>query len=195
MPVVEPINEDALLQACLETLHTAFVGDFNDLDATIGIQCAPGMPPPMCNDIYMAVWFSSLIPLQNAGWLGEEYEVVVTITKKLGVIPTDRRGNIAWGAVQRGLWVMARKVIVALHGDQNLDYGPINRANELLGDTVNGHLEVLRVQPIQAPSVKGPDWFSALQPDGNPLPNAPAGMSLDVPFRGAKRMQTIESMV
>lgn len=143
-----------------------------------------GAPDPASGQVYVSVHAGS-VRNDDMESLDEYFEVLVTITLKIGYLPVDAYGPQVILKTTTGLYARAEAVRRVVH----MDYTAMTAANTTLGGSVNGFIEPLSYRGMRRPEVKGPAWFSAEDED-----NPPAGLSLELRFDGARRKQTLESM-
>ena len=160
-------------------------------------QCAvrpDGAPDPASGEVFVAVH-----PLgfrntdDGAHRLDEEVEVGVTLTMRSGWLPVDRFGPELVAKDNTGLYARAEAIRALCH----MDYTAINNANTAIGAGENGFVEPLKFRSCSAVRPQLPVWFSA---EGTSLNerqvkshvDATCGMSVELTFGGARRVQTLE---
>ncbi len=143
-----------------------------------------GSPEPASGQVYVSVHPGS-VRNDDMESLDETFEVLVTITLKVGYLPVDAFGPQVILKASTGLYARAEAIRKTCH----MDYTAMTAANTALGGSVNGFIEPLSYRGMGRPEVKGPAWFNA-EDD----PDPPAGLALELRFDGARRKQTLESM-
>ncbi len=143
-----------------------------------------GQPPPNAGQLYYGVhsgsWNGS--SQESGETLDEYYGVNVTITLRIGNVPTDRRGVVAI----RDLRKKAAECRAMLH----MSYATINYANahEEITSANNGFIEPLVFQNALNEQFRGPDWFWA---EGMDNAEANVGVSITLSFGNARRVQVV----
>lgn len=143
-----------------------------------------GAPDPVSGQVYVSV-HAGAIRNDDMESMDEYYEVLVTLTMKVGYLPVDAFGPQVITKATTGLYARAAAIRKTCH----MDYTAMTAANTALGGSVNGFVEPLSYRGMGRPEVKGPAWFSA-EDENDP----PAGLALEIRFDGARRKQTLESM-
>lgn len=187
----------ALLHAVADRVKTALTLT----DANVGISY-DGKPPAFEGEEFFVVHPGSVRNSADLS-LDELYGVSVTLTRRTAFSPQDRIGTAIMAKVTLGLYARADKVKVALHkSEQVLDL--IGGTTELqtwtggksysLENSVEGFIESLVFDRYSdEPMQKGPEWLWAT-PKGGHMNSQPAALALEIRFRDARRIQTIESM-
>lgn len=179
---------DAWCNAVLETVTDELVDVAPAPKGVIGLADEPGMPPPTCGWLYVAVYPAGWRPNGSvaAYRLEEEYSVGIALTRRFGMIPKSRE-SFAWNDVTLGLEPLARRIICRLMNKQ-IDVMQL-AANKIdgAGDLVNASIEPLVFAVAEGPTTVGVEWFAAAG-QGN---EKPAGKVLHLTFSGGKRVQEI----
>ncbi len=144
-----------------------------------------GSPEPSSGQVYVAVHPGDTTNEDDLS-LDESYELFVTLTMKVGYLPVDQLGQELLLKARTGIYARARAIALAVH----MKYEIMDAANASIGDTANGFHHPLVYRRMPKPVIKGPDWFNA-EDD----PNPPAGLAIEIRFDGARRKQTLESMM
>lgn len=144
-----------------------------------------GQPPPTCGQIYYAVHALSHDPetTNPDQWIGEVYNIGITITRRAAAVPTDRRPTETLYKATTGLEARARAVVKNLH----MKYDVITDANALISGT-DKIQEPLRWQGTDAePEEVDGTWYHG-------RPDERAGLTLTVRLGGAMRYQTLANL-
>jgi hypothetical protein len=141
-----------------------------------------GYPHPAAGEVFYAV-HPGYVNQDLDTCMDESYEVKVTITAKTGQAPLDRWGTRILTLASTGLYARAEAVRALLHMNETVRAS----ANTTIGAQDNGFTETLRYRGMGPPTPRGPEWFSA---EDESVP--PAGLSLELTFGGARRVQVIE---
>lgn len=169
--------------------HLRSTGVVNSSDPLLCDLAFEGYPHPAAGEVFYAVhagdWGVSGV---EGDWdLSERMGCVVTISKKLGYAPKDRRATDAWAKVLTGLDALSRKVVVALHQNQAVRA----QANTYLGATDGGFVTALLFKGATRPEIKGSDWFGT-EPSASG--DDVIGIAISLTFGMMERYQTIATM-
>jgi len=171
------------------------VGDLNEDNCELRIR---GMPPPWAGEEYVGLYATGWEPGElsriSDRAIDEIYSFAVTITRRIGFSPGDRRSGEIYYIVSDGMEARARQITAAILkkrleicGDANTRLQQITER----GTITNGlFVEPLRWQGTDAePREVGPEWFSA-----NPDDNRAYGFALDIRFGDIRRIHNVSSM-
>lgn len=146
-------------------------------------------PFPIVGDRFVGVhpgyWRQTGVGLD----LDEEYGISVTVSVRATKVASDRVGPQLLAKARGGLLELCEQVRAAIHMDsqESATAGVLPRANQMLGNQVNGFEEPLIFQDGGRATKRGAAWFGG---SGARL----AGLSQTLLFGRARRIQTIESM-
>jgi len=153
-----------------------------------------GQPMPSSGEMFVA--------LHPGGWRGisqdadieEEFSFLVTVTRRLGYVATDRAMREVWAKATEGIEAVCRTIIVGKPAKvTSADYGLhmnlviMAAANATITAGFAGFHEPVRFLDGGQPIERGPDWFSAGSETEGKRMNA--GISQTLTFGGAKRVQ------
>lgn len=173
----------AVAKATRDALQTAFSLDSNSCE--VGFD---GQPKPACGEKYYAVHQVSHGAVSGDWDLGEEYQLAVTITLRMGFAPKDRWGISVWLATG-GLEELCRQAIVSIHHNQALRIA----ANVYITGGASGKiLTPLQFIRLDNPTPRDYSWFTAAQPEGDRPPEC--GASQTITFGKCQRCQSIPDM-
>ena len=152
-----------------------------------------GQPKPSCGQRYWAVHSMGWSGLPDEDWaLGEEYQVAVTLTLRMGTAPKDRWGIAVW-LVDSGLEDLVRQTVTLIHHSQTVRLA----ANAFIAGGASGKiLTPLQLLRIDNPKPQGPRWFSADDPQltQQKYDISDCGVSQMVLFGRCQRVQSIPDM-
>lgn len=152
-----------------------------------------GQPKPACGEKYWAVHPLSWQGLPDEDWaLGEEYQVGVTLTFRMGVAPKDRWGLAVWLA-DNGMEDFVRRTITLIHHSQTIR---VAAGVYITGGASGKILTPLQLLRIENPKPQGPQWFSAEPVDltQQKYTVADCGVSQTMVFGRCQRVQSIPDM-
>jgi hypothetical protein len=179
----------ALVRACRQRLITD-LGETWDNRAKMDIQLPPGMPPPDCGQKFIAIWASSHSPglLNQEEGIDEICGVTVTVTFRTGEVPEADLAKQIVHKAATGMEALSRAIMVSLVKNR---WDVLQLANAEIVGTDN-FVEPLRWLGTDiGPTPRGPDWFTADVEN----PNArDFGLSMDIRFGQARRLQTFANM-
>lgn len=148
-----------------------------------------GRPTANCGQLFIAVHPGNWSNSSNLN-LDERFNLSVTVTVRAGFAPHDRVGTeVTYG--EDGVLAWADKIEKAVHRK----YHPTDQANQLLaqwaGDaTAYGFSEPLLFLDASYLGVKGPDWFTSDDADGD---DVPSGVAVELRFGKARRLQPADT--
>lgn len=154
-----------------------------------------GKPPAFAGETFWAIHPGEFDNDLDTG-RRDTYDVRITLTRKSGSYPDDRRGDELVVDPTDGMYYDAERLIAALHMDYTVldfvggTYGAGNWTggkSYSLGTSVNGFVEPLRFRMCSEPQEVGSSWFHS--EDGEEV----SGYVMLIVFGGALRVQTIES--
>lgn len=181
------MSHSALCQAVRNKLQTVF--SLGSDACEVGFD---GSVKPTGAQFYVAIHPLSMAGVSGDWDLGEEYQVGVTLSVRLGVTPYDRRGIDVWlnQSDETGLHQRVRKAVLAIHHNQEVRIA----ANALITGGVNGKIItplILMPGGVQPPQPRGYDWFGEAAPEGNTQTDD-AGASQTIVFGKCQRVQAID---
>ena len=178
------MSQAALCKGIRDHLQTVFTLDANSCE--VGFD---GQPKPMAGQEYFAIHPMGWTTVSGDWDLGEQYEVAVTVTRRLGSTPQDRRGVALWLTLTTGLEPRIRQVITAIHHNQLVRIA----CNVFITGGASGKLltppQFLRVEP---PVVRDYNWFTAEVPENPDYDKA--GVSQTIVFGKCQRVQSVPDM-
>lgn len=183
------MSQSAILQAVRDQLQQTFTLDADSCE--VGFD---GSPKPSCGELYIAVHPANWTGISGDYDLGEEFEVGVTITLRMGVAPKDRWGIAVFLTAPDGgpgLDALCRQAITAIHQSQTVRLAAdtyLTNAGAMGGGSI---LTPFRFKNGGKPSVKGPEWFDAA-PAGKAA--AECGVAQTITFGRCQRVQDIQDM-
>ena len=182
----------------------------NDLRTMLGVPSATyadaslicdlafeGMPHPAAGEVFYAVHDGGWNAAQTGDYdLFERMTVSVTITKKVGYTPKDRRATDAWATSSTGLDALARAVVKRLHQNQaiRLAANVIIGATDTLDSNPNGFETTVIFQGGSNVQQHGPEWFESPQYSGVSVPDKTVAISVRLDFGMADRLQGISGL-
>lgn len=181
---------DVLLLAVRDRLREKLNGQVESANIEVTFD---GRPFGMATETFVAIhegeWQPDGTIANSDECLPERFGVQVTVTMRCGFAPFDRIGTEVLADASRGLLMICRLVLVALH----MRYEVLHAANDRLAENVNGFFHPLVFADGGMTTPRGPQWFQAKTRSMKQDP--PAGLSRTLSFRDAQRVQTIESAV
>lgn len=190
------MSQRALLLACQDILQAA-PNQTPPALSGLGLPAAQcgvmfdEQPPPGCGELFVSIhpgdWSAD-----DVEGLKESYDLEITVTVRMAVIPRDRQSNVCVLASLGGKTLDAQleAIRALLHLDSVQDQW-LNRANFYIGGSASGFVEPPRFRGCSRPKPCGPDWFSADSDGKERLP--PVGLAQTLKFAGAVRLQRIET--
>lgn len=183
------MSQAAVCVAVRDTLQTLFGLDANSCE--VGFD---GKPKPMAGKFAISVHPLTWSGI-SADWdLGEEYQIGVTLSIRLGTVPADRRGIAVWldQPDGSGLHQRARAAITAIHHSQAVR---VAADAAITGGESGKILTPLLLMPggVQPPKPQSYDWFSAVAPSTQSQTDD-AGVSQTIVFGKCQRVQSIPDM-
>jgi hypothetical protein len=169
------------------------IQDLFKVDASICEIGFDGTPKPSAGEWYYAVHAGVMSSVSSDWDLGEEYQVQVTVTRRMGVTPTDRWGIGAWLADPNGgagLEARCRQIITRIHHNQIVR---IAADDEIDGGASGKILTPLQWLSTQPPVLRLHTWFSAPAPKTE-YEVSPSGVSVTIVFGRCQRVQSIPDM-
>ncbi len=180
------MSQAALLLAVCDAIRTEF-----SLTAASCEAGFDGQPKPGCGELYIAVHPLNWNGVSGDWDLGEEYGVGVTVTIRTAWANQDRWGIAVLTAPGKGLEARVRKIITAIHHNQDVRIAANSRITGGGGNILTP-LVFVRVEP---PRPVGPSWFSAAMPDPDQPGVVPeCGVSQTIIFGRCQRVQSIPDM-
>lgn len=149
----------------------------------VGIEEAPGMPPPLFGAFYVAIYPAGWRPLADVAQcqrFEEEFDVGIAITRKTAMFPKGLFDEKVWRDQTLGLEPLGRRIVCRLMRDMYKVVTEAGQRIEACGDVVNGPLEPMVFSHAEGPKSAGSEWFQ----EG-------AGMVLHLIFSGGKRVQDV----
>jgi hypothetical protein len=178
------MSQAAIMKAVRDKLRTSF--SFTEASCEVGFD---GSPKPACGEHYIAVHPGRWAGISGDWDLGEEFEVLVTHTLRMGFAGKDRWGIAVWLA-EGGMEEIIRQTVVAIHHDQAVR---IAADAFITGGASGKMLTPLILVGVQPPTPRGPDWFSAAPAEGD-YQVAECGVSQTITFGKCQRVQSIPDM-
>lgn len=175
----------AVCKAVRNTLQAEF--NLNADSCEVGFD---GQPKPSAGEKYFAVHPLGWTGLPQDWDLGEEYQMAVTVTLRLGFAPRDRWGIAVWLAEDEGMETLIRQVITVIHHNQTLRLLAVNLQKAPGGGNILTPLQFIRVD---APVMRDYDWFTAVAPE-NRNQTDQCGVSQTIVFGKCQRVQSIPDM-
>lgn len=182
------------MRALLKAVE-ARVRTLTGLDSSKVAVRLSGEPPAFAGEVF---WSVHPGPFTNDLDTGrrDTYEVRVTLTRRSGSYPDDRRGDELMCDATDGMYKDAEAVIAGLHMDYttlDLVGGTYGAGNWTGGETyslttaVNGFVEPLMFESCSEPQRVGNAWFHSDESEDV------SGYAMLIVFGKARRVQTIES--
>lgn len=161
------------------------------------VQCDcnfDGQPTPICGELFVAVHPLSWTANDTEG-LDEFYDIGITITVRMSVVPSDRQTTVTplSSIFGKTMAQQLERIRALLHLDSVQDQW-LNRANyyiDQLGSGGSGFVEPPRLRSVDLPQPRGAEWFSATRDVSGQV--LPCGLSQQMTFGGARRAQRMES--
>lgn len=174
-------------------------------EGSVGVQ-DDGMPPAFAGQEYWAIHPGNVHNRANDtnDQLDLYHSVTVTLTRKLGYVPTDRIASDTLLSLTDGMYLRA-ELLVGMSGQPGLHMD--NKTLDLVGGTddqnsrtwaggqiysipatVQGFCEPLRFRDMSLPQRKGPKWFAAGAGTTYPSGQKPTGMAIEIRFVDARRI-------
>lgn len=192
------MSQWALLMGCRDILRAPKAPQQSGLTGLglSNLQCDinfDGQPVPACGELFVCI-FPGAWMVSDAEGLDESFDINITVTVRMSVLPSDRQTAVT-PLSSLGGKAMAQKLeeIRALLHLDNVQDQWLQRANFYLGaleGAGGAFVEPPRLRGIAAPQAQGPEWFSAERDVAGQI--LPCGLSQTMTFGGARRVQRIE---
>lgn len=182
------MSQRAYRLACRDVLQNLF-----NLDADSCQVQFDGQPQPNCGEQFISVHGGSWTGISGDHDLDERFSVLVTVTRRLGEVPTDRTGIALLDLANTGLEATCREIVGAIH----FQYAVMNAANSVyIADPFAKFEEPLLFVDGGHSDPKGPEWFNAenfVSATGQKWANA--GVAQTLTFGQARRTQQIFPLI